>query len=213
MRVRVLSTGFFYPLLYQKIHYILIHCELNILKCYLNTKAYLQMPKKFFKRWLPDAKIVKNNKTLRMFGKLLHDPNLWHLNRRSVPRAFAIGLFTAFIPIPFQTVLAVGLAIGLRANVLISAALIWVSNPLTMPPIFYFAYKLGAKILGVKPQPLKFELTLEWFKVQLVHIWKPLYLGGFICGIVSAALGYFVVALLWRLMVYIRWRNKKNKLK
>ena len=65
------------------------------------------MPKKMIKRLMPDHHTIKNNKHLQIFGTLLHNANLWHLNRRSVAKVFAVGLFCAFIPIPFQMVLTV----------------------------------------------------------------------------------------------------------
>ena len=54
------------------------------------------MPKKFIRRFLPDPQSIKQNKALKIFGSVLHEPNLWHLNRRSASGAFGIGLFFAF---------------------------------------------------------------------------------------------------------------------
>ena len=49
--------------------------------------------------------------------------------------------------------IAVALAIIFTANLPISFALIFVTNPLTMPAVFYGAYKLGAWIIGTEPTP------------------------------------------------------------
>jgi uncharacterized protein (DUF2062 family) len=80
---------------------------------------------------------IKGHKNLSFLGEKLHDPNLWHLNRRSVSAAFAIGLFAAWIPTPGQMVIAAIIALYFRANLPISVALVWITNPLTMPPMFY----------------------------------------------------------------------------
>jgi uncharacterized protein (DUF2062 family) len=69
------------------------------------------MPKKFMKRYLPTPEKVQSIESLRFLGDILHEPNLWHINRHSVSRAFLIGLFLSFIPMPFQMAAAAALAI------------------------------------------------------------------------------------------------------
>ncbi|MGB0733593.1 MAG: DUF2062 domain-containing protein, partial [Pontibacterium sp.] len=59
------------------------------------------MPRKFFKKYLPDPSSFKVER-FGWLGKYMADANLWHLNRHSVARAFAVGLFCAFIPFPTQ---------------------------------------------------------------------------------------------------------------
>ncbi|WP_132491974.1 DUF2062 domain-containing protein [Pseudomonas aeruginosa] len=76
------------------------------------------MPRRLFKRYMPDPESIRSQKSLRFLGKLTHDPNLWHLNRHSVSRAMAAGLFAAFIPMPMQMLLAAGLAVWIRSNLL-----------------------------------------------------------------------------------------------
>jgi hypothetical protein len=168
------------------------------------------MAKKFFKQWLPLAKI-KAHPRLQCFGALLHDPNLWHFNRRSLAGGMAVGLFCAFVPIPMQMILAAGIAILFRVNLPLSVTLVWLTNPLTIPPVFYFAYKFGAFLLGITPQPVAFSLTLEWLFNTLGNIWQPLLLGCFILGTTSALLGYLIIQLLWRLQVSRLWQYRREQ--
>ena len=132
------------------------------------------MAKKFVKRYMPDAHKIRHHRHLRFFGTLLHDPNLWHLNRHSVAGAMAVGLFWAFVPIPLQMIPAAALAIWFRVNLPISVALVWLTNPITMPPVFYFNYKLGTWILRRPVEDVtfpvsdvKFELSWTW----VTHEW------------------------------------------
>jgi uncharacterized protein (DUF2062 family) len=162
------------------------------------------------KRYLPDHRKVRDHKHLRMFGTLLHDPNLWHLNRRSAAGAFAVGLFMAFVPIPFQMVVAAGIAILVRVNLPLSAALVWLTNPITMPPIFYFAYRVGAWLLQTPPREVAFEISSEWLATELGAIWEPFLLGCLVCGTVSGLLGYFAIRGLWRLHLVRHHRRKKD---
>lgn len=85
-------------------------------------------------------------------GTLLHDPNLWHLNRHSVARAMAVGLFAAFIPIPLQMLLAAFLAISVRGNMPIAVSLVWLTNPITMPVVFFCTYMTGTWLMNI-PAP------------------------------------------------------------
>jgi len=172
------------------------------------------MPKNFIKRYLPDPHKISNNKQLnKVFGTLLHDPNLFHLNRRSVSMAFFVGLFMAFVPLPSQMITAAAVAILVRCNLAISVALVWISNPVTMPPIFYFAYKVGATILSVPERKFTFELSWQWLGSELSAIWEPFLLGCLVCGLVSGAFGFILIRGLWRLHLinHLKERKKKRK--
>ncbi|SFC96341.1 DUF2062 domain-containing protein [Pseudoalteromonas denitrificans] len=166
------------------------------------------MAKKIIQRFLPDHEKIKNNKSLKIFGSLLHDANLWHLNRRSARGAFAIGLFFAFIPVPFQMILAAAFAIPLRVNLPLSVALVWITNPLTMPPIFYGSYLVGATILGQHGQAFSFEPTIQWLINSLSTIGPAFMLGSLVCATVAAIIGYFGIDILWRLSVVKAWKNR-----
>jgi uncharacterized protein (DUF2062 family) len=170
------------------------------------------VPKRFIKRYLPDHHKIRNHKNLRFFGQLLHDPNLWHLNRRSVSGAFSVGLFSAFVPVPFQMVLGAAGAILWRVNLPISVGLVWLTNPVTMPPVFYFCYKLGTWILRTPLHTgITFELSIRWIMVELATIWQPFLLGCFVMGTLSAVVGNVVIRLLWRLHIARYLKRKRQK--
>jgi len=170
------------------------------------------MTKKFFKRFLPDHKVIRDHQHLKVFGKFIHDPNLWHLNRYSVATAFTVGLFAAFMPIPFQMVLAAALAIIFRANLPISVALVWLTNPFTMAPLFYLSYKVGAWLLHMPIKPaIHFELSLQWVFEQFNHIGAPFLLGCVVLGLGSGILCNIIIRLYWRLGIYLQWRYRAKK--
>lgn len=156
------------------------------------------MPRNFIKRYLPHPERVRDHKSLRFLGEILHEPNLWHINRHSIARAFLIGLFWMMIPIPLQMLAAALCAIWINGNLPLSVALVWISNPLTMPPIFYFNYRFGALLLGREPLPYEFEFSLSWMGQRLMEIGLPLYLGSLVLGVFLGCTGYLTIQFLWR---------------
>jgi len=167
------------------------------------------MAKKLIRRYLPDPHKIRAHKHLRLFGTLLHDPNLWHLNRRSVAGAFAIGLFMAFVPMPFQMIPAAALAISFRVNLPIAVALVWITNPVTMAPIFYSCYRLGAWVIDTPVQEVEFQISWEWITTELVRVWKPFLLGSLLVSTVCAIAGYFGMHALWRWHVIREWERRR----
>ncbi len=166
------------------------------------------MPKKFIEKFMPDPRSIREHKHLKMFGSLLHNPNLWALNRKSAPGAFAVGLFCAWVPIPFQMILAAALAIFFNVNMPVSIALVWLTNPFTMPFLFYAAYWLGTKLLNQPVGEFAFELSWQWLEHSLATIGPPFLLGCFVLGIISSAVGYFIIKHLWRYSVVSRWKKR-----
>jgi len=145
------------------------------------------MPKRLIKRWMPDQQTLKEHKHLRLFGKLLLDANLWHLNRRSAAGAFAVGLFMAWVPLPCQMLLAAGGAILCRVNLPLSVALVWLSNPFTMPPLLYG----------------------EWLVSVLGTVAPPLLLGSLILALLSSLIGYTLIRTFWRISTVRQWQKRK----
>ncbi len=168
------------------------------------------MPRKLLKRLFPNLEALRKNRFLEMFGNAGQEPNLWHLNRRSVARAVAVGLFCAFIPIPGQMIVAAALAIILRANIPISVIFVWVSNPLTMPALFFAAYKFGAMLLDVQLQPFHFEFSLNWMFTELQDRWQPFLVGCLSSGALVSVIGYVVVQSYWRWYISKIWHRRKS---
>jgi hypothetical protein len=170
------------------------------------------MPKKLIKRYLPTPEKVKNFKGLGVLGKWLHNPSIWHLHRHSVAKAFMIGLFWMAIPMPSQMVAAAFSAILLRANLALSIALVWISNPFTMAPIFYFNYRIGSYLLGLETkEKLHFELSWQWILHTLGDLWMPLFLGSGVVGLVLGVSAYFLINLLWRMHVIKSWKQRRAR--
>ena len=133
--------------------------------------------KKFFKKYTPDRDTVKSNKMLNFLGSSLFHEELWKFNRISFCRATAIGVFLGWMPMLFQMIPAAYFAVVFRANLPLSVAGVWISNPITMPPMMYFAYLVGNWLLNLDPQYKVFELTMDWIESAWGNIWEPLLIG------------------------------------
>ena len=167
------------------------------------------MPKNTLKRFMPTPRKLREVRSLQFLGEWMYQPNLWHINRNSSSKAFFVGLFMAFMPVPIQMILAALVAVRVRCNLPISVGLCWISNPVTMAPLFYFAYRVGAAVMGADIKPLEFQLSWDWISSSLLAIWQPFLLGCVLCGFFFGSLGYFTIQLLWRWQAVQRWEARR----
>lgn len=146
----------------------------------------------------------KNAKLKALIEKYKIPPEYLATNRKMVSRAVLLGLFIAFIPMPFQMLAVLAFVPFFKFNVPIGIAMCWLSNPLTMPPMYYVEYLTGSFVLGIKPEPV--EMTLEWFSSNLDNIFIPLYVGTSLYSVFGSLLAYWAVNHFWRSSVQ---RDKK----
>lgn len=170
------------------------------------------MPRKTLKKFLPDPHWIKNHPNLNWLGEHIKNPNLWHLSHRSVSVAAFVGIFCAFLPMPFQMVVAAVIAVIVGCNLPVSVALVWISNPVTMPAILYFCYRVGLWILGIEASHNLVSWHLDTLYENSKAIWKPLILGCLICGVSAGSVGYITLRLAWLISVRRSW-SKRSKLR
>jgi len=162
------------------------------------------MLKKAVRKWLPNPKTIQRQRYLRIFGKRIYDPNLWGLTRYSTATAVSIGLFITFFPLPGHLIVAACLSLLLRANLPLALALCWVVNPITIVPMFGFAFAVGAYVLGIPLQSVNFKSLSA-----IYELWQPFVVGSLICGSALAFLGNLATRALWRYSVAKNWQRRK----
>lgn len=168
------------------------------------------MPRRLLKRVSRQRHTLAQRWFMRPFQNLLHNPAYWSLHRTNVTRAVALALFIAFIPLPVHTISAVALALLFQVNVPVTVATIYVSNPLTMVPQFYFAYWVGTKLLGTPTGNFAFEMSWRWVQTGLLPIWKPFVLGCLTLGVASALIGYVLLGGLWHFTLVMKYHKRKR---
>ena len=164
--------------------------------------------KRSIKKYLPSKKWFSSLRLERYFGNRINDPKLWIVNRESVASAVAIGIFSAYIPIPIQMVFAALLAIVFRSNLPLAVALVWISNPLTWLLFYTPPYLLGLTLLG-EPLPEMESLSAVTLLQQIPALW----LGCLIFGVALGAGGYVLVQVLWKLKVMNNWGKRRERRK
>jgi uncharacterized protein (DUF2062 family) len=178
------------------------------------------MPRKYFRRYLPSHDQVRQHRLIARFGRYLHHPNLWHLNRRSVSGGVAIGLFAGLIPGPLQMLGAALLAIALRMNLPVALATTLYTNPFTIVPLYIVAYYLGSLLTGVSPgamtQPPDFDWSAIGASIKALAEWSlslgtPLAVGLIALALLLALIGWVVVRIAWRAWVVRQWRRRRMR--
>ncbi len=178
------------------------------------------MPRKYFRKYLPSHESIRRNRYLRFFGSSLHHPNLWHLNRKSVAGGVAVGFFCGLIPGPLQMLSAALFGVLFRVNLPVAVILTWYTNPFTIVPLYYIAYKLGMFVTGGGDARLpRMEIDLldlplaQWAPALIqwmASLGKPFLAGLFLLALMLAVAGYLIVIAGWRAYVVISW-NKRNR--
>ncbi|KQT47335.1 hypothetical protein ASG43_09390 [Aureimonas sp. Leaf454] len=173
-------------------------------------------------RWPPKIAVSKEailgNRWIRPFAHRLTHPSLWHLNRRSVSRGVALGLVAGFLIPVGQIVVAALLAFSVRANIVVAATATLVTNPLTFPPIYYAAYRVGRFILGTGARELSEDQVFvlaenaasaaEASNWSFVNVLLPLALGLLVFAAVSGVLGFALGRLVWTMRIRRKWRRR-----
>jgi len=163
-------------------------------------------------RHVPRRETIDRHPLLRRFAGPLSNPHLWHFNARSVPRGVALGLGVGVV-IPFMhTFVAALLAIPTRANVVLAASFTLAVNPLTIPAMYWAAYRLGLWELhydSLVTDPETARQTSGVLARLLFRVHEalgPIALGIATLAAAAAVIGYAASALAWKL-----WQARRGR--
>jgi uncharacterized protein len=180
------------------------------------------MPRKHFRKYLPDHTSMREHRHLQWARPLLKHPNLWHLNRHSVAGGVAAGMIGGLIPGPVQMLTAAILAMIFRVNLPVAVATTLLTNPLTWPFIFVLAYEIGRWVMGGNGGQMT-SFDFDWgneswtaffpaFWHWLLSLGETFLVGNLILAAFLAVVGYFAVHLGWRLylLAYLKKRRARR---
>jgi uncharacterized protein (DUF2062 family) len=170
----------------------------------------------WIRRHIPTQDTVHRHRFLRPFAPHLTHSSLWRMTRRSVPRGVALGLFVAVIIPVMHTAIAAILAIPTRANVAVAAIFTLVVNPITIPPLYYAAYRIGSWELHHDATLIN-PAAAERFSSELSRLlfWIHQASGSIAVGVLtiaaaSAVFGYLGASLVWGFWSRSRWRQRRR---
>ena len=138
---------------------------------------------------------------LRPFASHLLKRNLWRATPHAIGLGAALGFFFGILIPVGQIFFAVLAAIVLRANLLAAASTTLITNPLTFPPIYYFAWQTGKLIKSWLPGAVMSEaehlaeeshLVAEGLMASMGAASGELFLGLITLAPLAAAIGYLL---------------------
>ena len=147
------------------------------------------------RRWLrplPRRANVARYPVIKWFAEAARKrPYLWSFKRQHVLVSLYSGAVLALMPVyGLQLAIGLALAVWLRGNLTVMAALQMVTNPLTLGPIYYATHKLGSWLIGLTGYG-------EGASLVGTHI-NALVVGGIVGGLGFALL----LDLGWRLLAW-----------
>jgi uncharacterized protein (DUF2062 family) len=178
------------------------------------------------RRLMPTPDALRRNRWLRWLGPGLFHPRLWHMSRRGIAVGTGIGVFFAFLIPIAQIPLSAAASVALRANVPASVVATLVNNPLTFPPVYYGAWRVGSVMLGEIPddaqapplarqpeeRPGNENRNLgQRIRHALSHVGKPLLLGAATFAVVFGLASYALVNTAWHLSVRLKRRARLRR--
>lgn len=162
---------------------------------------------------------------LRLFlaQKVLHTDDSPH----AIALGAAVAVFVALLPlVGLQTFISIGIAALLRANKAICIPIVWITNPVTMGPIYYGCYSLGRLLVPASwsngeeglARLVELAKTASLFDAGF---WKDiltvlagagleLWIGAIAAGLFFGGVTYAVVR---RLVVGYRERRRQHRLR
>lgn len=167
--------------------------------------------RRWFSHIAPERDAVLSHRWLRPIANRLTPPEVWCFNRRSVARGVALGLFAGFIMPVGQIVLAALFAGAARGNLLVAAVVTLVTNPFTVPPIYYAAYRTGAFVLGHADANANPSVNADRILDIVVSASVPILFGLLLFAITSAIIGFLIVHVAWRVSLRLKWRRRAHR--
>jgi len=164
---------------------------------------------------MPLRYVVKRTKRFFVYRVLSLDDT-----PHRIALGLAIGIFVTFTPtIGLQMLLTVLLATLFRANKAVGVPFVWISNPLTIVPVYGPSFLLGSWMLGGRYSWQQFnavftkafqleggwiDKTQAWWEAAW-PIFPPLWLGSILISLVLGVVAYIVT---YRaVLAFRRYRN------
>lgn len=178
-----------------------------------------------FTRWwhanAPTRESLENNRFLAPVAHRVLEPSLWRFTRRSVPRGVALGLLVGiFLLIPgIQIAGAAMLALPVRANIPVAAAMTFLSNPATTPLILWASVYIGNWMLGRTADASGFMALVnehasirQWFAWLFSEAAPAMLFGLTLISMAVAVAGYFLADWIWRHRMGRKWHARKLRI-
>jgi uncharacterized protein (DUF2062 family) len=135
-----------------------------------------------------------------VFHSILHADDPPH----RLALGIAIGVFTTFTPtVGLQMMIVVFLAWLLGANKVVGIPLVWITNPVTIVPIFYSCYRVGQMVLGhqdvglhwwakLSERPEQWWPRVHFYWDRFMEIALPLWVGSLSIALLLGYISYYI---------------------
>ena len=176
-----------------------------------------------FRAWLrhlePRVLASLNNPVLRRMRPWLDQHDVLSFTREPLARGVAIGMFCGLIPGPLQILGSIALCAWLRGNAIAAAIATAYTNPVTIVPLYWLAFKIGALLLPGQHVMPPFEMPqghfMQWVSGMgdwMTALGWPLLVGLPVLAALLAASTYALVQIFFLTPVFRRAKRIRARL-